>query len=44
VPDLILLSFNRNEIIALNRASRNGDAEATTFFATLWNGAIACFL
>ena len=48
MPELILLQFDRNEIIALNRASRNGDAEASKFFTTLWNDyrdrALACFL
>ena len=48
MPELILLSFNRTEIIALNRAACNGDAEATTFLDALWNPyrdrAIACFL
>jgi len=36
LPELILLSFDRNEIISLNKASRNGDAEASRFFETLW--------
>ena len=48
MPELILLSFDRNEIIALNRPSRNGDAEANRFFETLWEPyrekALACFL